>query len=311
VFIYTRELLVPHLGPIFRATDTLKIYPDDWKLTETPILKKPGKPDYTAAGAWRPIVLSNGLARLLNGCKTEDLVLMCEKTGILPMNYFEGRPGRATTDSVHLLVKTVKDAWRKGEVASLLCLDVKGAFPSAAVDVLLHEMRVCGVPSGHVEWFERCLQGRKTSLIFDDSKSETFNIEEGIDQGDAQSLIAWIICNHQILKIFDKACKETGVLYVEDTAVLVTGDDFRSTHDKLLEVMNREGGIMEWATAHNCSFGLEKFQLLDLSRRKMKDPLRPHKRISVPRRTLILNGQRIKSTTTVKFLGLHIDRELR
>ena len=39
VFIHARTLLVPYLGTIFRATDTLKIYPDDWKLTETPILK--------------------------------------------------------------------------------------------------------------------------------------------------------------------------------------------------------------------------------------------------------------------------------
>ena len=311
VFVYARELLVPYLGPIFRATDTLKVYPDDWKLTETPILKKPGKPNYTIAGAWRPIVLSNGLARLLNGCKTEDLVLMCEKTGVLPPNHFGGRPGRATTDSVHLLVKTVKDAWRKGEVASLLCLDVKGAFPSAAVDVLLHEMRLCGVPSGHMEWFERRLQGRKTSLIFDDYRSETFDINEGIDQGDAQSLIAWVIYNHQILKIFNKTLKETGFLFVDDTAVLVTGVDFGETHGKLKEVMNREGGIMEWAASHNCSFGLEKFQLLDLSRKKVKDPLRPRKRIPLPRGNLLLNGQSIKSAVTVKFLGIHIDRELR
>jgi hypothetical protein len=35
VFVYAREVLVPHLGPIFRATDTLKIYPDDWKLTDS------------------------------------------------------------------------------------------------------------------------------------------------------------------------------------------------------------------------------------------------------------------------------------
>ena len=46
---------------------------------------------------------------------------MCEKTGVLSMNHFGGRPGRATMDSIHLLVKVVKDAWRKGEVASLLC----------------------------------------------------------------------------------------------------------------------------------------------------------------------------------------------
>ena len=139
VFIHARELLVPHLGPLYRATDTLEMYPDDWKLTETPILRKPGKPDYMAPNAWRPIVLSNGYARLLNGCKTEDLVLMCKKTRILPSNHFGGRPGRATTDSIHLMVKVVKDAWRKGEVASLLCLDVKVAFPSTAVDVMRHK----------------------------------------------------------------------------------------------------------------------------------------------------------------------------
>ena len=55
----------------------------------------------------------------------------------------------------------------------------------------------------------------------------------------------------------------------------------------------------------------EKFQLLDLSRRKIRDPLRPHKRIQAPRSTLVLNGQRIKSVSSVKFLGLHMDRELR
>ena len=82
---------MPYLGLIFRATDTLEIYPEDWKHTETPILKKPGKPNYTVTGAWRPIVLRNGYVRLLNSCKMEDLVIMCEKTGILPMNHFGGR----------------------------------------------------------------------------------------------------------------------------------------------------------------------------------------------------------------------------
>jgi hypothetical protein len=76
-----------------------------------------------------------------------DLVLMCKKTGILPPNHFGGRPGRATTNLIHLMVKTVKDAWMKGEVASLLYLDVKGAFPSIAVDVSKHKMHQYGVPA--------------------------------------------------------------------------------------------------------------------------------------------------------------------
>ena len=97
IFIHAWELLVPHLGPIFHATDSLEVYPSDWKVTETPVLKKPGKPDYTVPNVWQPIILSNGYVRLLNGCKTEDLVLMCKKTGILPPNHFGGRPGRVGT----------------------------------------------------------------------------------------------------------------------------------------------------------------------------------------------------------------------
>ena len=233
VYKHARELLVPYLGPIFRAMDNLKMYPEDWKLTETPILKKPGKPDYTSTGAWRPIILSNGYTRLLNICKTEDLVIMCEKMGILPKNHFGGRPGQATTDSVHLVVKMVKDVWRRGEVASLLCLDMKAVFPSAAVDVLLQEMRECGILEGHIEWFKRRLDGRKTMVLFNDYKSDIFDIKEGIDQGDTQSLITWIIYNHQILNIFRKANKETGFLFVDDTAILVAGQNFNATYAKL------------------------------------------------------------------------------
>ena len=62
IFIQAREDFVPHIGPLFRATNTLKYYPQEWSLTETLILKKPGKPNYTTPSAWRPIVLSDGMA---------------------------------------------------------------------------------------------------------------------------------------------------------------------------------------------------------------------------------------------------------
>ena len=44
VFVHARHLMVPYLGLIFRATDMLEIYPEDWKHTETPILKSLGSP---------------------------------------------------------------------------------------------------------------------------------------------------------------------------------------------------------------------------------------------------------------------------
>ena len=90
VFTHACELLVPYFGPVFCATDILKVYPPQWQIMETPILCKPGKPDYTVPGAWQPIVLSNGYSCLLNSCQTEDMITMCEKCNILPANHFGG-----------------------------------------------------------------------------------------------------------------------------------------------------------------------------------------------------------------------------
>ncbi|KAF9226264.1 hypothetical protein BS17DRAFT_697824, partial [Gyrodon lividus] len=41
VFVNTSELLTLHLRPIFRATFSLKHYPEEWKLLSTVVLHKP------------------------------------------------------------------------------------------------------------------------------------------------------------------------------------------------------------------------------------------------------------------------------
>jgi hypothetical protein len=105
---------------------------------------------------------------MLNSSKTDDIVAHCERLGILPELHFGGQPGRSTTDSIHLLVQTIKDAWRKGLVVSVLLLDVEGAFPSVNIKRLMHNLRMMGVPKEHTEWMTRQLEGRKTTLTFDD-----------------------------------------------------------------------------------------------------------------------------------------------
>ncbi|KAJ3979546.1 hypothetical protein F5890DRAFT_1379959, partial [Lentinula detonsa] len=82
------KIIVPHLGLIYRATFTLRLYPKEWSNTETVIIWKPGKPDYTNPGAWRPIVLSNGHGCLLNSCMANEVVQQAELNGLLPDTQF-------------------------------------------------------------------------------------------------------------------------------------------------------------------------------------------------------------------------------
>jgi hypothetical protein len=52
-------------------------------------------------------------------------------------------------------MKMVKDAWRKGQVASILFLDIKGAFPSVDINQLIHNMKKRGIPKEYTEWMRR------------------------------------------------------------------------------------------------------------------------------------------------------------
>ena len=176
VFTRCADLLVSHLGPIYRATFALKVYPRQWKNSVTVVLRKPGKPDYTVPGAHRPIALLNTMAKVLSACVAENLVYMAETHNLLPENHFGCRPGRTTTDSLHYVTKYVKDAWRKSEVVSALFLDVKSAFPSVVLGRLLHDMRRRGVPVEYTEWIRRKVEGRTTTLTFDGYTSEPINL---------------------------------------------------------------------------------------------------------------------------------------
>ena len=81
------------------------------------MINKPQKPDYTVPKAYRPIALVNTIAKLLSTIVAEDIVHLTEVHQLLPAHHFGGRPGRTTTNSLHVLVNTVKDSRQPGGVS--------------------------------------------------------------------------------------------------------------------------------------------------------------------------------------------------
>ena len=163
------------------------------------------------------------------------------------------------------MTNEIKAAWRRGEVASVLSMDVKGAFPSVDVKMLYHKMRLLGIPEKYVSWLNCRLVDRTTVLTFDDFTSDPFEIHGGLDQGDPFSLLCYIIYNSGLLRLLRTKEGERGGLFVDDNNILVTGKTFAETHAKILDIMERDHGVLDWAFTHNCEFGFAKFQLTDFS----------------------------------------------
>jgi len=47
MLIWNADLIVPYLGPLYRVTFKLGIYPDNWRESTMVVLRKPGKSDYS------------------------------------------------------------------------------------------------------------------------------------------------------------------------------------------------------------------------------------------------------------------------
>ena len=131
----------------------------------------------------------------------DDLNHFCETRGVFPKNQFGGRPARTTTDSMLLLTHTIKESWRQGKVASVLFLDVQGAFPNIVKEVLIHNMRARSVPAQYVRLIELMLTGRKTKLSFDNFLSDFIEINNGNNQGCPLSMLNYAFYNASLLEI--------------------------------------------------------------------------------------------------------------
>lgn len=154
--------LTDYFLPLFNAAVKLCTHYEPWKESITVILRKPGKPDYSAPKAYHPIALLNTTANLLSAIMADRTSYILETHELLPATHFGGRPGRTTEDSLHLLESTVRNAWRQGKVASALFLDIEGAFPNTVTNRLLRNMKCRRLPPEIVDYTEQLLAGRRT-----------------------------------------------------------------------------------------------------------------------------------------------------
>ena len=292
------KLILPYLLQIFQAVLSLNIYPNQWREIEMCMLCKPGKLRYDVLKAYRLFALVNTIAKLFSSFIVEDITYLTEKHELLPANHFGRRPGQTTTDSLDLLVDSVKAAWRRKQVASVLFLDVEGAFPNVVKERLLHNLCKRQIPDAYVAIINNMLTNRWNQLKFDDFKSEWFQLDNGIIQGDPLSMMLYLYYNVDMLEIPHRK-EEMCLGYVDDLAIVAFVRMFEGTHKLLLDMLMREGGAQDWVDRHDSVFEASKSMLIDFSQ---------DKRVTQPAMTF--QGATITPQHSHKFIGVMLNQGL-
>ena len=205
-----------------------------------------------------------------------------------------------------VLTHAIKEAWRNKKVASVLFLDVQGAFSNVVKEVLIHNMRLRGVPPQYTKVTERMLTGRKMRLSFNDFLSEFMLINNGNNQGCPLSMLYYSFYNANLLEISPhNAPNEKQFGYVDDVALLATGNNLTETYTLLADMMTCPLGAFDWSESHNSQFKLSQLALMNFT---CKPPQNNELTFTHPCEH---RSTAIKPSLTYKFLGVIFDPKLK
>ena len=294
------NLLIDRLCHIYRAILDNGLYYVPWKEFHMVVLHKPGKPHNDTPKAYCPIALLCMMWKVLTATVAEQITYYTENHNLLPAHHFGGRPGHTTTDVVHLLMHWIKSEWRRGNVTSVLFLDVEGAFPNAVPAILVHNLRKRKILQKYINFVAGMLEGRTTHLKFDDFTSDPINIDNRIGQGDLLSMVLYQYYNADILNIPTQP-EESAIAYIDNALIMALAKNFMLTHKILANMMTREGGINKWSTTHNSPLELSKLALIDFAHRAAQ---REHP-------VLLLPNIMVKPSESTKYLGIMVDQHLK
>ncbi|KAF4445653.1 Zinc knuckle [Fusarium albosuccineum] len=296
--------LVRHLTHVFNACLKLSYHPSSFKHATTVILRKPGKDTYDSPRSWRPIALLPCIGKMLEKVIANRLKELVLDHSLLP-NMQYGLTGRCTTKALQYLLNPIYRAWgiKKRLKATLMGLDIKGAFNHVDRIELLKALMKKGVPDWLILFVWSFLSSRSTTLKMPGSTSDKFWVNIGIPQGSPMSPILFLFFAAPIIEEASNGlfagCTIYTFAYIDDTYLLAISKDYKTNCNTLEKVHNR---IISWANGVGVSFSPEKYHVMHFKR--------PWSRDSNCKLMPNIPGIKKEVKDTMTILGVEVDRKL-
>lgn len=290
----------PMIGPLVTNLykNCLKIgyHPSSFRNAVVAIIAKPNKADLTTPRSYRPIALLSVLGKGLERLVAKRMSWIAIKYKVLARQQFGALALRSSVDLTTCLTNDVETALKQGLVASVLTLDIKGAFDATLPGRLVRRLREQGWPAPLVSWVSSFATNRSVHIRMDGEVGPLLNIDCGLPQGSPISPILFML---YISPLFKMGTPHRRFGYADDVALLQISDSAETNAIKLSESLAE---ALDWGATEGITFEPTKSELIHFTRKR--NPTSP--RVEAGTHIVEENHDR----PYVRWLGVLFDRKL-
>ena len=136
--------------------------------------------------SFRPISLTSCVSKLFERIILSRLLFFLESNSILSPRQAGFHPGRSTLDQILFLSQSILDGFNEPRLGSrtiLSTIDFSTAFDSVCHPALFHKLISAGLPPCFACWTQSFLSDRDACVVFQNHKSRSFRVCQGVLQG--------------------------------------------------------------------------------------------------------------------------------
>jgi ribonuclease HI len=263
-----KEILLPHLSKLFKASLTLSYIPESWSKVNVCFIPKPGKPSYLNPKAYRPISLMSFVLKTLEKLIEKHIRETILETRPLHANQFAYQVGKSTDLALHCLVSKMEKTIHNKEYALEAFLDIEGAFDNTSFGVIERSLENFNLNPLLIRWIQNMLDGRRVRA---ETSGESIEVKptQGTPQGGCLSALLWSIVIDGLLTNLNNLGGTFAIGYADDIVIYITGKFTGTVADIMQKALM---AAQSWCHQNKLSINPEKICLMPVTRRyKVKD----------------------------------------